>query len=327
MVTTPPASSPGYPHITLEQWRALIAVIDAGGYAQAANVLHKSQSSITYAVQKIESLLDLKVFEIKGRKAVVTEAGQVLYRRARTLVEEALALERGAGSMAKGWQPELKIAAEIIFPTWLMLECLAAFSTERPDTRIELYETVLGGTDEALTEGKVDIAICSQIPPGYVGDSLMRLRAVAVAHPDHPLHKLGRELTHRDLRHHRHIVIRDSGSQRSRSAGWEGAEQRWTVGNKATSIRALCMGLGFAWIPEDAIRSELKGSILKELPLREGRGKFAELYLVFADRDYAGRDAQRLADIIRSRVEAQCLTQRPPQATKTTAGSVGKRKK
>src|SRR5215470_3924334 len=84
------------PRIALEQWRALLAVVEAGGYAQAAATLHKTQSSITYAVKKIESLLGVKVFEIKGRKAQLTEAGEVLYRRARTLVEEAVALERGA---------------------------------------------------------------------------------------------------------------------------------------------------------------------------------------------------------------------------------------
>ena len=41
------------PRISLEQWRALIAVVEAGGYAQAGKKLSKSQSSITYAVQKL----------------------------------------------------------------------------------------------------------------------------------------------------------------------------------------------------------------------------------------------------------------------------------
>ncbi len=45
------------PRIGIEQWRALMAVVDAGGYAQAAQALHKSQSAVTYAVQKIEALL------------------------------------------------------------------------------------------------------------------------------------------------------------------------------------------------------------------------------------------------------------------------------
>ena len=77
------------PHISLEQWRSLMAVVDAGGYAQAAAALHKSQSAVTYAVQKIESQLGVKVFAIEGRKAALTPTGQMLYRRAVALVGEA----------------------------------------------------------------------------------------------------------------------------------------------------------------------------------------------------------------------------------------------
>ncbi len=57
--------------ITLDQWRALIAVVDQGGYAKAASVLHRSQSSVTYLVQKLESQLGVKVFELKGRRSPV----------------------------------------------------------------------------------------------------------------------------------------------------------------------------------------------------------------------------------------------------------------
>lgn len=290
----------------MDQWRALLAVVDAGGYAKAAAALPKSQSSVSYAVKKIESLLDLKVFEIKGRKAVLTEAGQVLYRRARTLVEEASALERGASAMAADWKPELRLAVDVIFPTWLLLRCFEAFAKERPETRIELYETVLGGTDEALAARQVDIAIMSRIPDGFLGDPAMRVRFVAAAHPDHPLHRLGRELTYRDLRRHRQLVIRDSGIHRTRAGAWLGAEQRWTVSHKATSIRAACMGLGFAWYPEESIRSELDAGELKPLPLREGAERWAELYLVFADADYASRDERRLAEIIREGIAREC---------------------
>ncbi|HEY9546808.1 MAG TPA: LysR family transcriptional regulator, partial [Solimonas sp.] len=108
------------PKISLEQWRALTAVVEVGGYAQAAEALNKTQSTITYAVQKIESLLGLKIFEIQGRKAQLTREGEVLYQRAQTLLSEAAALERGAGSLAAGWEAEIKLAAEIVFPTWLL---------------------------------------------------------------------------------------------------------------------------------------------------------------------------------------------------------------
>src|SRR6476620_10187152 len=103
-------------HVTLEQWRTLVAVVDAGGYAQAAEALHKSQSSVTYAVQKLEELLDVRAFEIKGRKAFLTSTGQMLYRRARALLEDAGAVERAARKVSAGWEAEIAIAVEIIFP-------------------------------------------------------------------------------------------------------------------------------------------------------------------------------------------------------------------
>jgi DNA-binding transcriptional LysR family regulator len=289
------------PRISLEHWRSLLAVVDAGGYAQAAEALHKSQSAVTYAVQKMEALLGVKIFEVVGRKAHLTSTGEVLYRRAKALLDEAGALEGAAGTLAAGWEPELRLSVEIIFPTWLLLQCFARFAEERPETRIELYESVLSGTEEALLQRKVDLAICSQIPPGFIGDQLMRLRFIALAHPDHPLHRLGRELTLQDLRKHRHLIIRDTGSQR-RSGSWLGAEQSWTVSQKATSIHAAVMGLGFAWFPEETVRGELERGELKPLPLREGGERWGELYLVFADRDYAGPGARRLAEIIRELV-------------------------
>ena len=298
------------PRISLEQWRSLRAVVDAGGYAQAAAVLHKSQSAVTYAVKKMESLLGVKVFKVIGRKAHLTPTGEVLYRRAKVLLEEAGALEGAAAVLAAGFEAELRLAVEIIFPTWLLLECFARFAEERPQTRIELYETVISGTEEALVQRKVDLAICSQVPAGFGGDLLMRLRFVAAAHPAHPLFKLGRDLTLQDLRKHRHLVIRDTGSQRS-SVSWLRAEQRFTVSNKATSIHAACLGLGFAWYPEETVRSELDNGLLKELPLREGSERWADLYLVHADRDYAGPGALRLAQIIREKSARPSLSARP----------------
>jgi DNA-binding transcriptional LysR family regulator len=100
-------------------------------------------------------------------------------------------------------------------------------------------------------------------------------------------------------------MIRDTGSQR-RSGSWLGAEQSWTVSHKATSIHAAGMGLGFAWFPDDMVRGELERGELKPLPLREGGERRADLYLVFADRDYAGPATLRLAEIIREHVSGQC---------------------
>jgi DNA-binding transcriptional LysR family regulator len=296
------------PRISLEQWRCLAAVVEAGGYAQAAERLHKSQSSVTYAVQKLESSLKVHAFEIQGRKAVLTGVGQMLYRRARTLLDDAGELERAARKASAGWEAEIGIAIEVLFPTWLVFECLARFGTESPQTRIEWLETVLGGTAEALRDGIAELGISARVPTGLNGEPLMTIPFVPVAHPDHPLHKLGREITTRDLRKYRHLVVRDSSAQRDKKAESLEVEQRWTVTNMSTSIGAVSRGHGFAWLPQDKIRTELEDGTLKILPLRGGRERSAQLYLIFADPDAAGPGTRRLAEIIREQVAGACRT-------------------
>ena len=293
------------PHIALEQWRALLAVVDAGGYAQAAEHLNKSQSAVTYAVQKLQSVLGVKAFEIRGRKAVLTPTGQLLYRRARALLDDAGGLENAARRLSAGWEAEIRVVMELVFPTWLMLKCLDRFGTESPHTRIELIESVLGGTLEALLQGQADLAIANSIPAGFSGESLMRLRFVLAAHPEHALHRLGHAATMQDLRAHRQLVVRETGSQRATPPSLE-AMQRWTVSNMSTSIIAARSGYGYAWLPEDKIRDELADGTLKPVELRDGGERFAELYLVFADRDAAGPGTLKLAGIIRELVRSEC---------------------
>jgi DNA-binding transcriptional LysR family regulator len=285
-----------------------VAVVESGGYAQASERLHRTQSTVTYTIKKLEESLDLKVFELKGRKAVLTSAGEALYRRGKALLEEAARVERVARELARGWEPEIRLAVDIVFPTWLLLECCARFGHEHPDTRIEITESVLGGTEEALIEGRADFVIGGVVPGGFLGDPLMQVRFVCAAAPSHPLHQLGRPLGLDDLRQHRHLIVRDSGAQRSRTGGWLN-ERRWTVSHKATSIRAACMGLGYAWFPEENIREELESGRLVPLPLAEGGERQATLYLVFADPDTVGPGARRLADMLREKVSETCAVQ------------------
>src|SRR6266404_4009764 len=293
------------PRIPLDQWRALVAVVEKGGYAKAAAALHKSQSSVTYGVQQLESQLGVKAFKISGRKAALTPTGELLYRRARYLLDEAAALEQSAKRLSAGWEAEVRVAAEVIFPTWLLLACLDRLGKESPHTRIELIEAVLGHRTDALAQGQADLAIFGSVPPGCLGEPLMRLRFVLAAHPAHPLHRLGRKLTMRDLRAHRHLVVRESSPERASAASME-TTQRWTVSNLATSIEAARSGYGFAWLPEERIREELEAGTLKPLLLREGGERYADLYLIFADREHAGPATLRLAEIIREAVSSEC---------------------
>jgi DNA-binding transcriptional LysR family regulator len=113
-----------------------------------------------------------------------------------------------------------------------------------------------------------------------------------------------------DLKGHRQIVVRDSGSKRRLDAGWLGAEERWTVSHLKTSIEMLKAGLGFAWVPREHIWAELEAKTLKPLPLSEGATRSGDLHLVHTDRDSAGPATQAFSRILTEATARACARHR-----------------
>ncbi|UTF60482.1 LysR family transcriptional regulator [Gilvimarinus sp. DA14] len=289
--------------VTLEQWRALIAVIEQGGYARAAEALCKSQSTVSYAISQLEQALNVALFKIEGRRAHPTAAGESLYRRAKHLLAEAEALESAAERMSQKIEPVVRLAADLLIPGDQVLDSLADFARDYPATRVDVLESVLSGTEDALVQKQVDLAITGRMPAGFMGDHVADISLIGVAAPDHPLHKMKRRITQEDLRHHRQLVVRDSGIHRRYSAGWQEAEQRWTLAHITTSLTAVRRGLGYAWLPCGYIQKDLDTGALKRLPMVQGGERKVSVYLVYAEPDMAGPATRALAAALQNRLK------------------------
>ncbi|AXR06954.1 LysR family transcriptional regulator [Salinimonas sediminis] len=277
---------------TLEQWRMFKAVVDAGGFNQAAQAVHKSQSSVHHAVQKLEHALGIELFENEGRKVRLTPAGELMLRRAGFLLDEAQKLEAVAQSLQSGVETQLRVAVDIVFPSEILYRVLSRVSEEFPLLRIEIMETVLNGANDLLEHGKVDIAISPFALNHGFSEDLCEIDFMLVAHPTHSLHQLKRPLTVEDLKSHRQIVVRDSSSERKAESGWLGAEQRWTVSHVRTSIDMIRRGLGYAWLPVALIQHELEHQCVAPLPLAQGGVRRILLNLGFEDGDKLGPAAR-----------------------------------
>jgi len=288
------------PRVTLDQWRTLQAVVDHGGFAQAAEAMHRSQSSVSYTVARMQDQLGVPLLRIDGRKAVLTEAGSVLLRRSRQLVKQASQLEDLAYHMEQGWEAEVRLVVDAAYPSTRLVRALTAFMPQSRGCRVRLREEVLSGVEEVLHEGVADLAISAYSIPGYLGTELSAVEFVAVAHPDHALSRTGRALNFQDLETHMQVVIRDSGRQQPRDVGWLGAEQRWTVGSLATASTFVSSGLGFAWLPRHLIERELREGVLTALPLEQGGSRHPVFYL-YANKDKPlGPATQILVELLRT---------------------------
>ena len=288
--------------ITLEQWRMFHAVVEFGGFNQASQGVHKSQSSIHNAVGKIEGSLGIKLFLIEGRKTVLSEAGELMLRRTNYLLEEAKKVEAVGETLSKGIESKLKIAVDEIFPRSLLYQVLENVSVEFPLLQIELIESILSGSNELLKQDDVEIAISPISLNSGFSESLCHIPFIAVASPEHSLNKLDRNLTLEDLKCYRQIVVRDSAQGNSydkASEGWLEANQRWTVSHMQSSIDMICKGLGFAWLPYNLIETQLDKGLLKPLQLKENTKRSTQLYLTFKDGDRLGPAARSFLGEIR----------------------------
>ncbi|MCS6194040.1 LysR family transcriptional regulator [Shewanella baltica] len=284
---------------TLEQWRILQAVVDFGGYAQAAEKLNKSQSSLNHAVAKLQHQLGIELLEVKGRKAYLTQQGEVLLRRSRHVTQAVNELEQLASNLEQGWEPTLTIAREIIYPMESLVCALNAFLPHSRGTRIIMLDSVITGTQELIQQSKVDIAICAGVPPkGYLSEPLCEQELYLVCHPSHPLADLGSIEDDKLLAQYLQLVIKDTGVQSNIDIGWLKAEQRWTVSNFHEAKVILNQGIGFCWIPSFLVQEELASGNLVRLHLDGSQKRRIILSLVIPNRDQQGPASKLLASLI-----------------------------
>ncbi|MDX1838388.1 LysR family transcriptional regulator [Legionella taurinensis] len=281
--------------ITLEQWRVLQAVADEGTFAKAGEKLHKSQSSISYTVGKLQDILGIRLFDLQGRKAVLTEQGLHILNSSRQLTRAARNLEQSVHQFKSNHEKTLRLAVDEIFPPNRLLQVLKAFGLQNTHTRIILNQGLLSGPSDALEQGEAEMVIVSRIPEGYMGEKLMDINSIPYAHIDSPLHQ--KNIGLEELCEERYIIVQDSGRHKKRNEGWLGSEFHWKVSSMEMKIQCVAHGIGFSWLPEALV--EGRNLPIKPLRLPQDNVRTYPLYLVHHNPQNMGPSARVLTDLFR----------------------------
>jgi DNA-binding transcriptional LysR family regulator len=280
------------PRTNPDQWTVLAAVIDRGGFAQAAEALHRSQSAVSYAIARLQEALGVPLLETRGRKAELTTHGAILLKRARSIVDQWHRLEELARGLEQGWESELRLVVDAAYPQARLLGVLSELKQACGNTTVSLADAILSGAEEAITSGTADVVVTTRVPAGFLGDWLFDVELIAVAAPTHPLLALGSKLTTNDLAQHTQVVIRDSGRERPRDEGWLGAQHRWTVSSVEASVAAVRAGLAYAWLPAHAVLPAIEQGQLVRLPVAAGATRKMSLSVVLVRPERAGPAAR-----------------------------------
>lgn len=276
------------PRTTLEQWAALRVVIESGGFAQAAEVLHRSQSSVSYAVAQLQERLGLKLLQIEGRKAQLTDAGRALLAEAIPLIDDLTRLEERSRLLAAGHEASIRLLIDSIFPKPRLLDALAQFRKLYPHVRVDLRETVRQSAPDPLFE-PFDLAITLWNPQSLFSERFLDIELVAVAHHDHPLHRRRTgKLTLATLSRHLLVAINQQGWDQAPTDTSLHSHQWWQVSTVEVAIDTVRRGLCYGWLPRHLIAGELASGQLLPLPLAIGAIRQIPLAITYGDQEQAG---------------------------------------
>ena len=286
------------PKTTLEQWRILQAVVDHGGYAQAAQALNKSQSSLNHAVSKLQAQLGVQLLHVVGRKAQLSEAGEVMLRRSRDLTQHVESLEQLAINLRQDWEPEITICVDLAYPREALLPVLKQFQTQSRGSRLKIIDTVLTGSAEAVSHKKADLVILMHVPKGHLGEPLQTVDFVLVCHALHELANATAPLDPNALAQHLQIVIKDTSQSPHEASGWLKSENRWTVSQFDTAVSLLMEQIGFCWLPKHVAAKYIHNGSLKKLKVKGSEFLRTTAFLVCPSPDEIGPGTQMLANLI-----------------------------
>jgi DNA-binding transcriptional LysR family regulator len=283
---------------TLDEWEILQAVVQLGSFAAAAKRLNRSQSTISYAVARLRDQLGIKLFEIKGRKAHLTECGRALLADAEPHLAGFHQLEKRAGSLASGRDLEVRLSVDSIFPNSRLFAALTEFSRRFPYIQPKLRQSTFLSADAEFSVHNAQICITGLASRELFVWPILGIKMVAIARKDHRLQAVKRKLGRPDLMQHMLVTIEGSASGMLKHQPRVPTQRILSVGSIEAAIDTVRSGLCFGWLPKYRIESELKTGEFARLNLSVGGTREVRLNLVCKDPSSVSHEVTTLADLL-----------------------------
>ena len=165
---------------TLKQCAYFIAVSEHGGISQAARVLNISQPSIAQALEKLESLTGLRLFERRHARGLeLTAQGRSLLTHVKSLDDHAVRVEHEAALLRTGVAGRIRLGCFHTIAQFHLARLIREFGAAQPGILISAEEMPMDELTRAVLEGALDMAITYRIAPGL--DALLVTEWAAIS--------------------------------------------------------------------------------------------------------------------------------------------------
>jgi DNA-binding transcriptional LysR family regulator len=291
--------------LTLDQMRVLIAVAETGSFSGAARRLGRVQSAVSQAVNTLEGVLAVTLFDRSGKRPALTEAGEAIVKDARRLIDGARTLRSRAASIAADTEPELTLAVDAIFPNELLMASLKALRKEFPQTPVSVFTEGLGGPEQRLRDGVVRLAIYPLATTGardLVANFLTEVAMIPVVAASHPLAALEGPIEREALEPYVQLVLTDRTPLTQNSHGGIISHHIWRFADLSTRLEFLLAGFGWCNMPAHMVIEHIETGRLKRLALAERDAFEFRIHVVHERGREIGRAGRWLIADLRERL-------------------------
>lgn len=287
---------------TLHDLQCFDAVVKAGGFQAAAQVMNRSHPAVFAAVAKLERQLGFELLERGGYRVQLTVAGRSFHRRAQALLRELDSLHAHTAQLAMGAESELRVVIGDMCPLPQTLRLLSGFFSQHPSTRLHLHFEAVTGPWERLFNDQADLIFhrVDKHDARVEWVDLCPVRFVPVAAPGFVPVRAGRSVRHEQLRELTQCIMRDTAQSPESRDHYvvEGAPQ-CTVADQLMKKEVILQGMAWGHLPRFLIEQELRDGQLVSLAGRHLPGGVEELVAARRlDRPH-GPVANKLWELIR----------------------------
>ncbi len=172
----------------LGQLEMLVAVAQEKSFSRAADRVHRTQSAVSQAIQRLEAEIGSSLFDRSSRSGSLTEAGRVLYEYAQQMLNlrrEARAAIQELGSLRRG---TIAIAANE-YTVMHLLPVLGAYRARHPHIAIEIKRSLASRIPLEILAREAEIGIVTYRPaqPALTVVPIATDELALLVAPGHPL--------------------------------------------------------------------------------------------------------------------------------------------
>ena len=152
------------PNISTELLRTFVAVVEADGFLRAAERLHKTQSTVSQQIQRLEEEIGTKLFKPNGRKRALTTAGETFHGYARRMID----LQENALAAIAGPQPagQLHLGVSNSLSDGPLPTLLTRFARTYPKIQVNVRTGFSTGLVAGFERGEFDAVLVLDEPGG-----------------------------------------------------------------------------------------------------------------------------------------------------------------